>query len=135
MAKGLSYLHRHKVIYRDLKTENILMVSRDLAAPVNIKLSDYGISKFATAQGLVGLVGTPGYIAPEIIQGLAYDEKASGTGCKVTLHCCPSLSPLLPRTMSHRGWRKAPSRACCRVSVCGQAGFLQVTRLQNLFHT
>jgi leucine-rich repeat kinase 1 len=44
---------------------------------VNVKLSDYGISKFNTSGGTVGLVGTPGYQAPEIMDGLAYDEKVN----------------------------------------------------------
>ena len=35
---------------------------------VQIKLSDYGISQFAATQGARGLVGTPGFIAPEILK-------------------------------------------------------------------
>ena len=33
-----------------------------------IKLSDYGISQFASTHGAKGLVGTPGFIAPEILK-------------------------------------------------------------------
>lgn len=33
-----------------------------------MKLSDYGISQFAATQGARGLVGTPGFIAPEILK-------------------------------------------------------------------
>lgn len=75
IASGLSYLHKHGIIYRDLKSDNILVFSEDVNAPVNVKLSDYGISKFVSSGGTVGLVGTPGYQAPEIIAGQAYDEK------------------------------------------------------------
>lgn len=42
---------------------------------VNVKLSDYGISCFATPQGVAGDEGTPGYQAPEIRPGIGYDEK------------------------------------------------------------
>ena len=40
-----------------------------------MKLSDYGISRFCSSGGTVGLVGTPGYQAPEIIDGQSYDDK------------------------------------------------------------
>ncbi|XP_053405645.1 leucine-rich repeat serine/threonine-protein kinase 1-like isoform X2 [Mercenaria mercenaria] len=75
IAKGLEYLHTNAIIYKDLKSDNILTMSLDLSAPVNLKLSDYGISKFNWSGRSVGLVGTPGYQAPEILDGKAYDEK------------------------------------------------------------
>ena len=43
---------------------------------VLIKLSDLGISQFAATQGARGLVGTPGYMAPEILK---YHGKEVGT--------------------------------------------------------
>ncbi|XP_021368576.1 leucine-rich repeat serine/threonine-protein kinase 1-like isoform X2 [Mizuhopecten yessoensis] len=75
IASGLQYLHKHGIIYRDLKSDNILATTLDLAAPVNVKLSDYGISKFYSTGGTLGLVGTPGYQAPEIMDAQFYDEK------------------------------------------------------------
>ncbi|XP_033749578.1 leucine-rich repeat serine/threonine-protein kinase 1-like [Pecten maximus] len=75
IASGLEYLHKHGIIYRDLKSDNILVTTLDLAAPVNVKLSDYGISKFYSTGGTLGLVGTPGYQAPEIMDSQFYDEK------------------------------------------------------------
>ncbi|KAK3595142.1 hypothetical protein CHS0354_028574 [Potamilus streckersoni] len=75
IAKGLQYLHDNGITYRDLKTDNILVTSRDLDSSVNVKLSDYGISKYCWSGGTMGMVGTPGYQAPEVLDGLAYDEK------------------------------------------------------------
>lgn len=43
--------------------------------PVNIKLSDYGISRQTFREGALGVEGTPGYQAPEIRPGIVYDEK------------------------------------------------------------
>ena len=50
-------------------------MSLDVMAEVNLKLSDYGISKYSWGGRSVGLVGTIGYQAPEILDGVAYDEK------------------------------------------------------------
>ncbi|XP_060064083.1 leucine-rich repeat serine/threonine-protein kinase 1-like [Ylistrum balloti] len=75
IATGLDYLHKHGIIYRDLKSDNILVTTLDLTAPVNLKLSDYGISKFYSSGGTLGMVGTPGYQAPEIMDAQFYDEK------------------------------------------------------------
>lgn len=77
VANGLHYLHKNKVLYRDLKSDNVLICSLDPSDDINVKISDYGISKFATPQGMMGMVGTPGYMAPEIMYGQAYDEKVS----------------------------------------------------------
>lgn len=65
----------HSIIYRDLKSDNILVWSLNEEDTVNVKISDYGIAAFATPQGVVGDVGTPGFQAPEVKYETAYDEK------------------------------------------------------------
>ncbi|XP_017245203.1 probable serine/threonine-protein kinase PIX13 [Daucus carota subsp. sativus] len=65
-ARGLSFLHatEKQVIYRDLKTANIL-----LDGEFNAKLSDFGLAKLGPIDGnshvSTGVVGTYGYAAPE----------------------------------------------------------------------
>ncbi|XP_078283417.1 leucine-rich repeat serine/threonine-protein kinase 1 [Rhinoraja longicauda] len=75
IALGLAYLHRKMIIFCDLKSDNVLVWSLDVTRPVNVKLSDYGISRQSFHEGALGVEGTPGYQAPEIMPGIVYDEK------------------------------------------------------------
>jgi serine/threonine protein kinase len=69
---GVAYLHTLGVIYRDLKPENILLTSEG-----HICLTDFGISKEGFEEDEARtktLVGTPEYLAPEVLQGQAYGK-------------------------------------------------------------
>lgn len=68
-ARGLTYLHEgmdFQIIFRDLKTSNILLDEH-----WNSKLSDFGLAREGPAEGLshvsTAVVGTAGYAAPEYI--------------------------------------------------------------------
>ncbi|XP_042331231.1 leucine-rich repeat serine/threonine-protein kinase 1 isoform X2 [Sceloporus undulatus] len=75
IAAGLAYLHKKSIIFCDLKSDNILVWSLDVRESINIKLSDYGISRQSFHEGALGVEGTPGYQAPEIRPRIVYDEK------------------------------------------------------------
>lgn len=77
IGAGLAYLHKKSIIFCDLKSDNILVWSLDVKESVNIKLSDYGISRQSFHEGALGVEGTPGYQAPEIRPRIVYDEKVT----------------------------------------------------------
>jgi serine/threonine protein kinase len=78
-ARGMEFLHRNKILHRDLKTDNVLISSMDVRAAVVGKLSDFGTSRFAgsdAARTKTKGVGTPIFMAPEILANQKYDMRA-----------------------------------------------------------
>ena len=68
LAKAMNYLHESKYIHRDLKPDNLLMVSfsRELEKPRG-KLSDFGTSQTALQKtNFKDIEGTPAFLAPEV---------------------------------------------------------------------
>jgi calcium/calmodulin-dependent protein kinase I len=73
LASALAYCHSKNVVHRDLKPENILLTSKD-PHNLNIKLADFGFAKEMDDEMLKTALGTPGYIAPEILNRKRYDS-------------------------------------------------------------
>jgi serine/threonine-protein kinase len=70
VARGLAEAHGKRVVHRDIKPEN-LMVTDQGAAPLKVKILDFGIAK-SDDLGITGegrAVGTVSYMSPEQIQG------------------------------------------------------------------
>ncbi|CAD8114009.1 unnamed protein product [Paramecium sonneborni] len=67
---ALDYLHKNDVIYRDLKSENLLLMKNGF-----LKLVDFDLSKLVKhPQKTNTLCGSPGFMAPEAIQGQGYNN-------------------------------------------------------------
>ncbi|KAJ1495247.1 mitogen activated protein kinase, partial [Baffinella frigidus] len=74
IAKGCKYLHslRPMIIHRDLKSSNLLVDDRGIC-----KISDFGLSRIKneSVTQISGMLGTPGWSAPEIYKQDKYTEK------------------------------------------------------------
>ncbi|VAH89222.1 unnamed protein product [Triticum turgidum subsp. durum] len=71
---GLQKLRESNVVHRDLKPQNILLVSNNGTSI--LKIADFGFAKFLQPSGLAEtLCGSPLYMAPEVMQAQKYDAK------------------------------------------------------------
>lgn len=69
---GIEHMHEKMLVHRDLKPENLLLSSRDDNA--SIKVADFGFARGTTTDhDLTSLVGTPPYMAPELVRLRHYD--------------------------------------------------------------
>ncbi|KAJ8466045.1 hypothetical protein OPV22_028597 [Ensete ventricosum] len=85
------FCHDKGVVHRDLKPENILMATNSLSSP--IKLADFGLATYIKpGESLSGTVGSPFYIAPEVLTG-GYNEAADVWSAGVILYILLSGMP------------------------------------------
>ena len=72
LAEALSYLHSHNIIHRDIKTLNVFLDDQK-----RVKLGDLGVSKIVSSSisAQNTRVGTPLYLAPELVKHRPYDFK------------------------------------------------------------
>lgn len=83
ILKAIHYMHQQKIIHRDMKAENIMIKTEGDKSW--IKLIDFGLGIANTDKIQRDKIGTPEYIAPEVIMG-KYDEKCDMWGFGVILY-------------------------------------------------
>jgi serine/threonine protein kinase len=105
-ANALAYLHKNGVLYRDMKPDNLLVASVSHTAAVNVRLSDFGtaisVQDVNTPANHTGSIGTPAYMAPEIMANQPYN-------CKVDVYslgmlCWEVFAEAVPFSFLKRVW-------------------------------
>ncbi|CAB3402489.1 unnamed protein product [Caenorhabditis bovis] len=82
LGQALEYIHNMKIVHRDVKLENLLVVA------IGIKLADFGLATEMPEdfQQLTAICGTPTYVAPEVLNQTGYGPKIDIWAAGVVLY-------------------------------------------------
>jgi len=88
--KGLAYVHAQKRIHRDIKSGNLLLQQDGC-----VKLCDFGVAGELTSEAKRHtMIGSPYWMAPEIIDDAGHDEKADIWSLGITaIELCETVPP------------------------------------------
>ncbi|GLE00307.1 hypothetical protein PINS_up009035 [Pythium insidiosum] len=76
LASGLQFLRSQNVVHRDLKPANLLLSSKN-QSNAKLKIADFGFARELQSESLAeSVVGSPLYMAPELLEYKSYDAKA-----------------------------------------------------------
>lgn len=89
ILEGVAYLHDKSIVHRDLKLKNILCDRKEL--PVRVKLADFGLANFVGVRtvskvALQSQVGSPHYVAPEVLREMTYGPSVDVWAVGIILH-------------------------------------------------
>lgn len=116
IALGLQYLHRHGVLHRDIKPQNILFGSGG-----RLKIADLGISHVVQGSSVKYRIGTPHYMAPEMWRRdeYSYPVDVWALGCVV----------------HEVSWLMGPSKdvwVVCTIALCWCSALVQFAGTRHL---
>ncbi|ELP85451.1 protein serine/threonine kinase, putative, partial [Entamoeba invadens IP1] len=110
-SRGIQYLHSNGILHRDVKPDNILLVSLEYNLIANAKLTDFGTSRninmLMTNMTFTKGVGTPIYMAPEILLKEKYKKSADIYSFGITLFECFGWREAYPVAMFPYAWNIA----------------------------
>lgn len=93
VVDAIKYLHGVGVVHRDLKPENLMYAHKhhSVNEPHNVKITDFGLAKHlkstgTNAGGMTTACGTPGYVAPEVLNNTAYGPQVDMWSIGVILY-------------------------------------------------
>lgn len=95
LASALSAAHRAGVVHRDLKPDNVFLVAKPKSPAEGLKLLDFGVAKVVSTAGglraplvptMQSMVGSPRFMAPELILGEPADPRSDVYALGLLLH-------------------------------------------------
>jgi serine/threonine protein kinase len=87
--------HKNGIVHRDLKPENLLLSDKNLNQ-ATVKISDFGLARYVCPDNNVlasTTCGTPGYVAPEILDNKKYDNRVDYWSLGVVMYIMLSGQP------------------------------------------
>lgn len=108
---AIAYLHSHKIIHRDIKTENCIFdVNPHNPSEIQLKLIDFGFSiSIESSYMTSSFLGTYGYIAPEISQNRFYNVSVDNWALGILLYCMISAKMPFKTSLHQQPQPQAPT--------------------------
>ena len=137
VAAALRFLHQHGIIFRDLKAANVLLWSLEEESLCHCKVTDFGIATHQAPFGALGLEGTIGFIAPEVLflgkKKTIYNHKADIFSFGMLLYqMIARCHPFHDIPVSRIGMKIVDGERPSLVDVTvAETGYLYLTRLMK----